>query len=157
MHFTGVARAPHPGQRRFDFTHSSQPIGYKNKRNAASPPRSLFLLLQSIHMGVRLIQNKILRAVTAIAAVAGMLAFAGCSDIQNREDFASALKNKTEPEVLKYAGKPAQVDAAKPEATVWVYKSRTFEVQTRRTDPKTTVLFTPSADGKLHVSEVKFD
>ena len=101
-----------------------------------------------------MIQNKILRAV---AAVAVMLTFAGCSDIQNREDFASALKNKTEPEVLKYAGKPAEVDAAKPEMTVWVYKSRTFEVQTRKTDAKTTVLFTPSADGKLHVSEVKFD
>ena len=104
-----------------------------------------------------MIQNKILRAVTAIAAVAGMLTFAGCSDIQNREDFASALKNKTEPEVLKYAGKPAEVDAVKPELTAWIYKSRTFDVQTRQTDPKTTVLFKTSEDGKLHVSEVKFN
>ena len=101
-----------------------------------------------------MIQNKIL---SVVAIVAVMLTLAGCSELSNREDFASALKNKTEPEVLKYAGKPAQVDAARSEMTVWIYKSRTFEVQTRKTDPQTTVLFTPSADGKLHVSEVKFE
>ena len=101
-----------------------------------------------------MIQNRIL---SAVATVVVMLTLAGCSELSNREDFASALKNKTEPEVLKYAGKPAQVDAARPEMTVWIYKLRTFQVQTRKTDAKTTVLFTPSADGKLHVSEVRFE
>ncbi|MES2564496.1 MAG: hypothetical protein V4637_17505 [Pseudomonadota bacterium] len=104
-----------------------------------------------------MIQNKTLRAFAAIGTVAAALAFSGCAETTNREDFTSQLKNKTEPEVLKWAGKPAQVDAAKPEQTAWVYKSRTFDVGTRKTDPKTTVLFTPGADGKLHVSEVKFD
>lgn len=102
-------------------------------------------------------QTKTLRAVAAVGAMAALLAFGGCAETTNREDFASLLKNKTEPEVLKFAGKPAEVDAARPERTTWIYKSRTFDVATRKTDPKTSVIFTPAADGKLHVAEVTFD
>ena len=81
----------------------------------------------------------------------------GCSEISNREDFASQLKNKTEAEVLQYAGKPADVDSTKPQRVAWIYKSRTFDVSTRKTDPETDVIFTPSPDdGKLHVADVVF-
>ena len=76
--------------------------------------------------------------------------------MSNREDFASQLKNKTEPEVLRYAGKPAQVDRTNPDRVAWIYKSRTFDVATRKTDPETDVVFTPSSDGKLHVADVVF-
>ena len=76
--------------------------------------------------------------------------------MSNREDFASQLKNKTEPEVLQYAGKPAQVDRTNPDRVAWIYKSRTFDVATRKTDPETDVVFAPSSDGKLHVADVVF-
>jgi hypothetical protein len=99
---------------------------------------------------------KTARVMAAVGAVVAFLAVAGCAETSNREDFASALKNKTEPEVLKYAGKPAAVDAARPERTTWIYNKRTFDVGTRKTDPTTTVVFTPAGDGKLHVSEVLF-
>ena len=74
----------------------------------------------------------------------------------NRDDFAAQLKNKTEPEVLKYAGKPAEVQGANPDRVAWIYRSRTFDVATRRTDPETDVIFTPGSDGKLHVADVVF-
>ena len=96
------------------------------------------------------------RAMGVIIAAAALFTFGGCSDVANREDFASQLKNKTEAEVLRYAGKPAQVDAADPNRVAWIYKSRTFDVPTRRTDPETDVIFTPSSDGKLHVADVVF-
>jgi hypothetical protein len=58
--------------------------------------------------------------------------------------------------VLKYAGKPKEVERVSPERVTYIYKSRTFDVPTRKTDPETDVIFTPEADGKLHVSEVVF-
>ena len=76
--------------------------------------------------------------------------------MSNRDDFAAQLKNKTESEVLQYAGKPAQVDRTNPDRVAWIYKSRTFDVATRKTDPETDVVFAPSSDGKLHVAEVVF-
>ena len=79
-----------------------------------------------------------------------------CSEVSNRDDFASALKNKTEPEVVRYAGKPNQIDRSDPNHVMYVYKSRTFDVPTRKTDPETDVIFTPSADGQLHVADVVF-
>ena len=96
---------------------------------------------------------KRLRVVTMILAV---LAFGGCTDLSNREDFESAMKNKTETEVVKYAGKPAEIDRSDPKHVKYVYKSRTFDVPTRKTDPETDVIFTPSSDGQLHVAEVVF-
>ena len=96
------------------------------------------------------------KALCVTATAAAFFMFSGCSDLANREDFASQLKNKTEPEVLKYAGKPAEVDSKDPNRVAWIYKSRTFDVPTRKTDPETDVIFTPSTDGKLHVAEVVF-
>jgi hypothetical protein len=56
-------------------------------------------------------------AMTALA----IIAFSACSEVSNREDFASALRNKTETEVVRYAGKPAQVDRSDPAHVTYVY------------------------------------
>ena len=81
---------------------------------------------------------------------------AACGERSNREDFVSQVKNKTEPEVEKFAGKPVAVDKTVPGRVVWIYKDRTFDVSTRKTDPETDVIFAPGADGKLHVVDVVF-
>jgi hypothetical protein len=97
---------------------------------------------------------------TSYAAIAAVLAAAmvlnGCSPIENRDDFASQLKNKTEAEVLKFAGKPASVDRTTPDRVAWIYKARTFDVSTRQTDAQANVIFASAPDGKLHVVEVEF-
>lgn len=92
-----------------------------------------------------------------VAVTAGLaLALSACGDISNREDFATGIKDKTETEVLKYAGKPVSVDSADPARVAWVYKARTFDVQTGRRDNETDVIFSPGSDGKLHVADVVF-
>jgi protein involved in sex pheromone biosynthesis len=94
---------------------------------------------------------------TAFAAtLAAAIVLSACSPIENREDFANQLKNKTEDEVVKFAGKPTNIDRSNPERVAYVYKSRTFDVSTRKTDPETDVIFASSSDGKLHVTEVEF-
>jgi hypothetical protein len=92
------------------------------------------------------------------AVIAGLAAliFTACSAVENREDFATMVKNKTEDEVMKFAGKPAGVDQADAQHITWVYKSRTFDVQTRARDAETAVIFSPGPDGKLHVVDVQF-
>jgi hypothetical protein len=98
-----------------------------------------------------------IKALCITGAAAAFFVLTGCSDMSNREDFATLLKNKTESEVTKLAGKPAQVDQTNPGRVAWIYKSRTFDVATRKTDAETDVIFTKSADdGKLHVAEVTF-
>ena len=96
------------------------------------------------------------KAFGVVTTVLALLAFSACSEVSNRDDFASALKNKTEPEVVRYAGKPVQIDRSDPARVMYVYKSRTFDVPTRKTDPETDVIFTPSSDGQLHVADVVF-
>ena len=93
---------------------------------------------------------------SVLTAAIAALAITACSEVTNREDFATLLGNKTEPEVVRIAGKPAAVDAADPSHVVWIYKQRTFDVPTRKTDAETDVVFSSREDGKLHVSEVKF-
>ena len=97
------------------------------------------------------------KALRTAAASAALFVLTGCSEIANREDFASQLNNKTEAEVVKFAGKPASVDSTNPERVTWAYKARTFDVTTRRTDARTDVIFTRGADGKLHVAGVEFN
>ena len=98
------------------------------------------------------------RSKSVLSAAAAVLALTiwGCSEVANREDFAAALRDKSEDQVMKYAGKPADTDRSDPNHVVWIYKERTFDVPTRRTDPETDVVFAPGADGKLHVVEVVF-
>src|SRR5687768_7351113 len=97
-----------------------------------------------------------MRLLVTCAAMAAALMFSACSEVANREDFASQLKNKTEAQVAAVAGKPTKVDDADPKRVVWIYKGRTFDVTTRKTDDEADVIFAPSEDGKLHVVEVLF-
>lgn len=90
------------------------------------------------------------------APVLAALLIVGCSEVSNREDFASQLSNKTEDEVLKHAGKPVNVEHTGADGVAWIYKSRTFDVPTRKTDAETDVIFSKGGDGKLHVVDVKF-
>jgi len=97
------------------------------------------------------------QAFCVVLTIAAFFAFSACSERSNREDFASLVKNKTEAEVLKIAGKPAQVDNSDPKRVAWIYKSRTFDVATRQTDAEADVIFVSSSeDGKLHVADVVF-
>lgn len=112
-------------------------------------------MLKDFGLNVRLAMTP--RALATAASVLALVASSGCADIMNRDDFASGLKNKTEEQVLKYAGKPAAVNAERPDHPSWIYKDRTFDVTTRKHDAKTTVVFSPADDGKLHVVEVVFE
>jgi hypothetical protein len=49
------------------------------------------------------------------------------------------------------------VDDQSSSRHVWTYTARTFDIQRQnKTDSKTIVTFTPGADGKLVVTDVKF-
>lgn len=86
------------------------------------------------------------------------LTLGACSERTNREDFSSLIKGKTEQQVRKNAGKPDSVDETNKDRHVWTYNSRTFDVQQQnRLDARTVVIFTPSAEGKMAVAEVKFE
>jgi hypothetical protein len=86
------------------------------------------------------------------------LVLGACSERMNREDFELLVKGKGEQHVLINAGKPASTDNTRGNRHVWTYTSRTFDVQkANKVDAKTTVVFTPGADGKMVVSEVKFE
>ena len=99
-----------------------------------------------------------LRSAATAALLALCLVLGACSERMNRDDFAMVIKGKTEPEVLKNAGKPASVEEPSKDRHVWTYKDRTFDVQNQnKFDAKTVVIFSPSAEGKMVVSEVKFE
>jgi len=99
-----------------------------------------------------------LRLAATVATVALCFALGGCAEKINREDFAQQLKGKTEPEVLKNAGKPDAKDETKSDRHVWTYNSRTFDVQNQnKFDARAIVIFTPSSEGKMAVAEVKFE
>jgi len=99
-----------------------------------------------------------LRNAATAALLATCLVVSACSERVNREDFSQMTKGKTEPEVLKYAGKPDAKDEQKGDLHVWTYKHRTFDVQnSNKFDDKTVVIFSPAADGKMAVAEVKFE
>lgn len=99
--------------------------------------------------------NRLHAAATA-ALLAICLALGACAERMNRDDFAQLIKGKSEQDVEKIAGKPSSKDE-QGEQHVWVYKSRTFDVQHgNKTDDQTLVTFTPAGEGKWTVAEVKF-
>jgi len=99
-----------------------------------------------------------LRTAATAAILALCLVVGACSERVNREDFTTQLQGKTEPETLKFAGKPATVDDKSADRHVWTYTDRTFDVNNKnKFDAKTLVIFTRSAEGKLVVTEVKFE
>ena len=98
------------------------------------------------------------RTAATAAILTLCLTLVACSERTNREDFASLIRGKTEQEVRKHAGKPASIDETKRDRHVWTYETRTFDVQHQnKFDARTVVIFTPSAEGKMVVAEVKFE
>ena len=105
---------------------------------------------------VRMVNPLHAAATTAILAIC--LVFGGCSERTNREDFASLLKGKTEQEVMKVAGKPDTVEDKAADRHVWTYHLRTFDVNNKnKFDAKTIVIFSPSAEGKMVMTEMQFE
>jgi outer membrane protein assembly factor BamE (lipoprotein component of BamABCDE complex) len=103
------------------------------------------------------IDNPLYAAATA-ALLAVCLVLGACSERTNREDFATLLKGKTEQEVLKVAGKPATIDDKSDQLHVWTYTSRTFDVENKnKFDAKTVVIFSPSAEGKMVVTQMRYE
>jgi hypothetical protein len=99
-----------------------------------------------------------LRSAATAAVLAVCFALGACAERQNRDDFQQLIKGKTEPEVLKYAGKPDAKDEQKGDRHVWTYNSRTFNVEDHnKTDAKTVVIFAPGTEGKMTVAEVKYE
>ena len=102
--------------------------------------------------------NKHLHAAATAAILAICLVLGACAERVNREDFAMLLKGKTEQEVLKVAGKPATVEDKRADHHVWTYTSRTFDVNNQnKFDAKTVVIFSPSPEGKMVVTQMLFE
>ncbi|OGA54302.1 MAG: hypothetical protein A3F74_13295 [Betaproteobacteria bacterium RIFCSPLOWO2_12_FULL_62_58] len=95
----------------------------------------------------------------AAALVIAMLALGGCGDMYGRSDFSGFVMGKSEQEVVKMVGKADTVDDSNPARVTWTYKGRTFDFeQQNKRDAKALVIFQrDSADGKLKVTEVKFE
>ena len=106
----------------------------------------------------RMSMDNTLHAAATAAILAICLVFGGCAERTNREDFASLLKGKTEQEVIKVAGKPDTVEDKAADRHVWTYNSRTFDVNNKnKFDAKTIVIFSPSAEGKMVMTEMQFE
>jgi hypothetical protein len=94
-----------------------------------------------------------------VAGIAACLIFAGCSELLNRDDFTSRVKDKSETEVTKLIGKPKTVESSTADQVRWTYTSRTFNIQDgNKFDSKTIVVFSKAgANGQLKVTDVKFE
>jgi hypothetical protein len=99
------------------------------------------------------------RLLGAAALVIGMLALGGCGDMYGRSDFSSFVMGKSEQEVVKMVGKADTVEETDPAHVTWIYKGKTFDFEHQnKKDAKALVIFErDKADGKLKVTEVKFE
>lgn len=103
--------------------------------------------------------SRFFRRVSAVTAIAASLAFAGCSEMLSRDDFAARVKDKSDAEVARIVGKPAAVDSSAPNQIAWTYTSRTFNIQEgNKFDSKAVVVFSKvGSNGQLKATDVKFE
>ena len=103
--------------------------------------------------------SSFLRKVAAVTLVAAGLAFAGCTEMLSRDDFAARVKDKSDNEVTKAVGKPTAVENTGPDQVAWTYTSRTFNIEAgNKFDTKAVVVFSKAgSDGQLKATEVKFE
>ena len=96
-------------------------------------------------------------AAVAVVAIAFMLS--ACSEKLSRDDFAARVKDKSDVEVAKLLGKPAEVGSSAPDQVTWTYNSITFHIEGgNKFDKQTIVVFSKAAaDGKLKVTGVKYE
>ena len=95
----------------------------------------------------------------AVAAVAATFILGACSEILSRDDFAGRVKDKSDAEVAKLIGKPAEVGSGASGEVTWTYTAKTFNIEAgNKFDSKTIVVFSKAAaDGKLKVTGVKYE
>ena len=96
-----------------------------------------------------------------LAAVCGMvLVLSGCAGEFSgtaRGLFVGYVTDKTEDEVVAKVGKPASVDASRPNTLRWTYKKKTFDPDNQsRIDDETILIFQKDASGKFKVTQVIF-
>jgi len=94
----------------------------------------------------------------AALVVAVSFVLAGCSEMLSRDDFAARVKDKSDSEVAKLVGKPVTVDTSKPDQVIWIYNSRTFNIEGgNKFDTKTIVVFNKAGSGQLKATDVNFE
>ena len=82
------------------------------------------------------------RGLLACITLALVVVLSGCSQKVSREDFTTAVKDKTTADVEKTMGKPDAVDESAPGAVKWIYKSKTFSTgETTKMDNRAIVVF----------------
>ena len=91
----------------------------------------------------------------SVGAAAAIILAIGCSQTSSRDDFTTHLIDRTEEEVLRYAGKPDAIDDSVPNQISWIYRSKTMG-KDGKTDEEAIVVFMPTQDGARHVSSVFF-
>ena len=92
----------------------------------------------------------------SLSGAAAIILAIGCSQTSSRDDFTAHLIDRTEEEVLRYAGKPDVIDDSVPNQISWIYRSRTVSKENGKTDEEAIVVFMPTQDGARHVSSVFF-
>jgi len=95
----------------------------------------------------------------AAMLLAASLALAGCAEKVTRDEFSSHVMHKSEREVAKRFGKPAQVEEG-PDGVKWIYTGKTLNVKDDGwdLDPKTVVVFVKaSPDGTATATEVLYE
>lgn len=96
---------------------------------------------------------------SVVLALSLGVALSACSEMLSREDFAARVKDKSDAEVAKSVGKPAQVQTSDAGQVTWTYNSKTFNVEERnKFDSKSIVVFSKApSDGSLRAVDVKFE
>ena len=101
-----------------------------------------------------------MRAFLVAAACGILITLTGCSGSFSgtaRGLFVGYVSDKTEEEVIAKVGKPASVDASKPNTPRWIYKKKTFDPDNQsRIDDETILIFQKDSSGKFKVTEVIF-
>jgi len=99
-----------------------------------------------------------MRSARALALAAAVLTLAACGDIYSRSDFTTMVMNKSDNEVTKQLGKPANVDTSNPERVIWTYKNTTFDLDhENKRDTKTLLILEhKGSGGALIVTNVEF-
>ena len=99
-----------------------------------------------------------MRSARAFALAVAVLMIAACGNIYSRTDFTTMVINKSDEEVVKQVGKPANVDTSNPERVIWTYSHTTFDIdnQNKRDVKATLILERKGTGGALMVTNVEF-
>lgn len=93
------------------------------------------------------------------AVVAITLFVSACGELVSRDEFAGRVKDASESQVRKQAGKPTWIDDGTPGRVRWIYTARTFNIDDgNKFDKRAIVIFVPTGpEGALRVGDVQFE